>query len=140
MPKRIIRHLARMLGDRSLSPDSRLVAAILFLGGGHHLHGGIYALCGALREVAHLFPGIGALGISLRKEGYHSKKVETALDEMAKAGFIRWNRRKDQFTVLRDGPARRSFIAEIRMVPSFDTFRRSIAAAGDQLCYFLKAD
>lgn len=139
MPKRLIRHVARMLGDKSLSPDSRLVAAILFLSNAHHLHGNIYAFCGALKEAAQHCPMIMALGFETLKKGVFSKKVDVAISEMQAAGFVRWNKRKDQLTVLRDGPSRRHFMAEIGKLPHFDTLRRSIATAGDQLCYFLSA-
>ena len=139
MPRRIIRHIRRMLGDRSLSPESRLVAAILYLTGAHHLHCNIYAFCGALRAVAHLYPGIGIYEIRFQQEGWYSSKVDRALAEMQKAGFVRWNLRKDQLTILRDGPARCRFVGEVHKLPGLVTCRGSIGNAADQLCYFLDA-
>jgi len=141
----MIKTVKRILGmgkakQPTLSKDSRIVAALIYMCGEQALRGNIFHLCSVMETTKSQCPLVNGLMFVRRGRGFYSSRVAKAIAEMQKAGFVWWNKSKDELRIDRSKPVHDRFVHEVRLLPRFDVYRNSIKNAANFIGFILGHD
>jgi hypothetical protein len=133
----MINKIKRILRARDLSPESRIVAALIYMSGKQALRGNIVQLCTVIEIAKSQCALLNDLQFVGSGRGVYSERVEKAIKEMQAAGFARWNKGKNVLHIDRTGPVHDRFVRAIRQLPHFDACRNSIREAAGFIGFIL---